>query len=106
VELGIDGFNLTETFQSSFSTASRFIKNGRAMDDIKKSLFDQQIQMGIDGTKIHIHLVDDPGFVCAGSLAGRKDIGKDLIFASSRHLIKSVSKACIKSSDHGNSKLA
>jgi hypothetical protein len=62
--------------------------------------------MGIDGTEIHIRLVDDPGFVCAGSLAGRKDIGKDLVFASSRHLIKSVSKACIKSSDHENTKLA
>jgi hypothetical protein len=76
------------------------------LNDIKKSLFDQQIQMGIDGTKIHIRLVDDPGFVCAGSLAGRKDIGKDLIFASSRHLIKSVSKERIKSSDHEDSKPA
>jgi hypothetical protein len=48
--------------------------------------------MRIDGTEIHIHLVDDPGFVCAGSLAGRKDIGKNLIFASSRHQISQYQK--------------
>jgi hypothetical protein len=105
VELGIDSFNLPETFQSS-STASRFIEDVRSINDIEKGLFDKQIQMRIDGTEIHIHLVDDPVFVCAGSLAGRKDIGKDLVFASSRHLIKSVSKAGIKSSDDENTKLA
>jgi hypothetical protein len=41
--------------------------------------------MGIDGMKIHVHLVDDPGFACASSLAGKKDICDDLIFASSGH---------------------
>jgi hypothetical protein len=86
VELGIDGFNLLETFQGFFSTECRFIEDGRSLNDIDKGLFDQQIQIGIDGTEIQIRLVNDPSFVCASSLAGRKDMGKDLIFASSGHL--------------------
>jgi hypothetical protein len=84
VELGIEGFNLPETSQGFFYTASRFIKDGRSLNDIKKCPFDQQIQMGIDGTEIHVYLVEDPGFACASSLAGIKNICDDLIFASSR----------------------
>ena len=69
VESGIDCFDLPEALQGLFSFWSRSIDWPITLAGFKEFFFLQQIQMNVHRIEIQIHLVDDPRFACAISLA-------------------------------------